>query len=107
MKVLVTGVAGFIGMHVAQRLLLRGCDVVGIDNINDYYNVRLKNARLAQIQPADIFKFMRMDVSDVAAMASLFKAHRFTHVIHLAAQAGVRYPLKILMLMRSLIWWVS
>ncbi|WP_119680525.1 NAD-dependent epimerase [Indioceanicola profundi] len=91
--VLVTGVAGFIGYHVAQRLLDRGCQVVGIDNINDYYSVALKQARLALLEGQDGFEFQRVDLADRESMAALFGRVRPGKVIHLAAQAGVRYSL--------------
>lgn len=94
MKVLVTGAAGFIGMHIAQRLLARGDTVVGIDNLNDYYDPRLKHARLAQLTPHASFKFELMDIADRPAMANLFKFEKFDRVVHLAAQAGVRYSLQ-------------
>jgi UDP-glucuronate 4-epimerase len=94
MKVLVTGAAGFIGMGVAQRLLARGDEVVGVDNVNDYYEVSLKESRLAQLQPHEKFRFERMDVADRARMDALFAANRFDCVVHLAAQAGVRYSLQ-------------
>ncbi|MDB9891192.1 NAD-dependent epimerase [Alphaproteobacteria bacterium] len=94
MKTLVTGVAGFIGMHCALRLLDRGDDVVGIDNINDYYDVSLKQARLARLQPHLKFTFHKLDISDRGAMADLFSSHKPDRVIHLAAQAGVRYSLQ-------------
>ena len=93
MKVLVTGAAGFIGMHVARRLLARGDMVVGVDNLNDYYDPRLKQARLAQLKDFERFRFVQADVSDVAAMSALFAAEDFQRVVHLAAQAGVRYSL--------------
>jgi UDP-glucuronate 4-epimerase len=93
MKVLVTGAAGFIGMHVAQRLLARGDRVVGIDNLNDYYDVSLKHARLAELRKHAGFAFEPIDVADRAAMERLFASHRFERVVHLAAQAGVRYSL--------------
>lgn len=93
MKVLVTGAAGFIGMHVARLLLERGDEVVGIDNLNDYYDPRLKAARLEHLAPFANFRFVRMDVADTAAITELFAAERFRRVIHLAAQAGVRYSL--------------
>ncbi len=94
MKFLVTGAAGFIGMHVAQILLARGDEVVGLDNLNDYYDPNLKLARLARLQDKPNFQFVRLDVADRAGMAALFAQHRFDRVIHLAAQAGVRYSLQ-------------
>jgi UDP-glucuronate 4-epimerase len=94
MKVLVTGVAGFIGMHVAQLLLHRGDDVVGIDNLNDYYDPTLKLARLKQLKSFANFKFVLMDITDVVAIEELFVVEGFERVVHLAAQAGVRYSLK-------------
>ena len=93
MKVLVTGAAGFIGMHVSQILLARGDQVVGLDNVNDYYDPTLKEARLARLTGHPGFRFVRMDVADRAGMAALFEQHRFDRVVHLAAQAGVRYSL--------------
>jgi UDP-glucuronate 4-epimerase len=93
MNLLVTGVAGFIGAHVAQRLLARGERVVGIDNLNDYYPVALKHDRLARLEGRAEFRFERIDLADRAAMAALFAEHRFERVVHLAAQAGVRYSL--------------
>jgi UDP-glucuronate 4-epimerase len=94
MKVLVTGAAGFIGMHTSLRLLARGDDVVGIDNLNDYYDPRLKHDRLARLTPDPRFRFQRVEIADRAAMAALFEAERFDRVVHLAAQAGVRYSLE-------------
>ena len=94
MKVLVTGAAGFIGMHVAQRLLVRGDTVIGIDNLNDYYDPALKHARLAQLSPHAGFKFRLMDIADRSAIANLFESEKFDRVVHLAAQAGVRYSLQ-------------
>ncbi|MDP2827220.1 MAG: NAD-dependent epimerase [Sulfuricellaceae bacterium] len=94
MKILVTGCAGFIGMHATQRLLARGDEVVGIDNLNDYYDVKLKEARLAQLTGQPGFRFVRMDMADRAAMEALFAAEKFKRVINLAAQPGVRYSLK-------------
>jgi len=94
MKVLVTGAAGFIGSHVSQKLLARGDEVVGLDNLNNYYDPTLKEARLARLTPLPGFKFARLDLADGAGMAALFKAERFDRVVHLAAQAGVRYSLE-------------
>jgi UDP-glucuronate 4-epimerase len=94
MKVLVTGAAGFIGMHVTQKLLNRGDAVIGIDNLNDYYDPQLKYARLARLKPYSDFKFERLDVADRSGMASLFERENFDRVVHLAAQAGVRYSLQ-------------
>jgi UDP-glucuronate 4-epimerase len=94
MKVLVTGAAGFIGAATAQRLLLRGDEVVGIDNLNDYYDVSLKQARLARLDPQAGFRFAKLDLADREGMAALFQRERFERVIHLGAQAGVRYSLK-------------
>jgi len=91
MKILVTGAAGFIGMHVAQRLLERDHDIVGVDNLNDYYDPKLKQARLARLQSHARFAFHPLDVSDTQAILALFAAERFDRVVHLAAQAGVRY----------------
>lgn len=93
MKVLLTGAAGFIGMHVALRLLARGDEVVGVDNLNDYYDVSLKQARLDRLQPIRGFRFLKLSVEDREAMAALFAEERPERVIHLAAQAGVRYSL--------------
>ncbi|MGE0824475.1 MAG: NAD-dependent epimerase [Candidatus Binatia bacterium] len=93
MPVLVTGVAGFIGFHVAQYLLSRGDTVVGIDNLNAYYDVRLKESRLALLQPQKNFSFQRTDLANRESVAALFSHHRPERVIHLAAQAGVRYSL--------------
>ena len=93
MKILVTGAAGFIGMHTAQSLLRRGDSVVGIDNLNDYYDVGLKRARLACLAGQSDFRFVAMDIADREAMAALFATEGFDRVIHLAAQAGVRYSL--------------
>ncbi len=93
MKVLVTGAAGFIGMHVSQILLARGDQVVGLDNLNDYYDPRLKHDRLARLSGQPGFEFVQMDVADRQGIADLFAKHRFDRVVHLAAQAGVRYSL--------------
>ena len=93
MKILVTGAAGFIGMHVIERLLARGDEVVGIDNLNDYYDPALKHARLARLQPHPAFRFERLDLADRAGMEALFAQHGFGAVVHLGAQAGVRYSI--------------
>lgn len=94
MKVLITGVAGFIGSALALRLLERGDVVYGIDNLNDYYDVSLKLARLARFQDHPGFTFKKLDVADRAGMAELFAEQRFDAVMHLAAQAGVRYSIE-------------
>ena len=94
MKILLTGAAGFIGMHTAKRLLKRGDEVVGIDNLNDYYDVGLKQARLAQLTPHANFRFVHGDIADRATMEQLFASEKFQRVINLAAQPGVRYSLK-------------
>ncbi|MCQ8227894.1 MULTISPECIES: NAD-dependent epimerase [Pantoea] len=94
MKFLVTGAAGFIGFHVSQRLLAAGHQVVGIDNLNDYYDVSLKQARLDQNTQYPDFIFLKMDLADRQAISSLFAEHAFERVIHLGAQAGVRYSIE-------------
>jgi UDP-glucuronate 4-epimerase len=94
MKFLVTGAAGFIGFHTAARLLDRGDTVIGVDNVNSYYDPSLKEARLDKLDGRNGFSFRRMNIADVAAMAELFRLERFDKVIHLAAQAGVRYGLE-------------
>ncbi|CAH6269259.1 MULTISPECIES: NAD-dependent epimerase [Pantoea] len=94
MNFLVTGAAGFIGFHVSQRLLAAGHQVVGIDNLNDYYDVNLKHARLNLIKADPGFTFIEMDLADRDAMASLFDQQKFQRVIHLGAQAGVRYSIE-------------
>jgi len=91
--ILVTGAAGFIGFHVAKRLLQDGRDVVGLDNMNAYYDPTLKEARRANLAKSKRFCFVKLDLADRTAMAALFNQHRFPYVIHLAAQAGVRYSL--------------
>jgi UDP-glucuronate 4-epimerase len=93
MKYLVTGAAGFIGACVVERLCEQGYQVVGIDNMNDYYDVSLKDARLARVEH-EKFEFIKIDLADREAMAALFVDQQFDHVIHLAAQAGVRYSIE-------------
>jgi UDP-glucuronate 4-epimerase len=94
MKILVTGAAGFIGMHVARKLLEADIDVVGVDNLSDYYDVSLKEDRLKQLAPFPNFDFVKLDLADKAATSSLFQKERFERVVNLAAQPGVRYSLK-------------
>ncbi len=94
MKILVTGAAGFIGFHTARALLDRGDRVVGLDNLNDYYDVSLKEARLAKLEGRNGFSFVRADLADRAAIEELFAQEKFDRVIHLAAQAGVRYSIE-------------
>jgi UDP-glucuronate 4-epimerase len=94
LKVLVTGAAGFIGSHVSHRLLDRGDEVVGLDNLNAYYDPTLKEARLARLTPKKGFRFAKLDLADGPGMAALFSVERFDRVVHLAAQAGVRYSLE-------------
>lgn len=93
MKILLTGAAGFIGMHTSLRLLARGDQVVGVDNLNDYYDVSLKEARLARLAPHKNFRFHKLSVEDREGMARVFREEKPDRVIHLAAQAGVRYSL--------------
>ena len=94
MKVLVTGAAGFIGMHVSKWLLGRGDYVVGVDNMNEYYDASLKHARLAQLKAISKFEFQKFDIADAKILNKLFQKHKFDRVIHLAAQAGVRYSIE-------------
>jgi UDP-glucuronate 4-epimerase len=94
MKVLVTGAAGFIGMHVAKRLLEHGDEVVGVDNLSDYYNVQLKEDRLKQLVSYPGFRFLKMDIADRGGMEALFAFEKFKRVVNLAAQPGVRYSLQ-------------
>ena len=94
MKILVTGAAGFIGVHVSKALLERGDEVIGVDNLNDYYEVQLKLDRLKLVEQYDQFTFIRMDIANREATQSLFKEHNFERVFNSAAQAGVRYSLK-------------
>jgi len=91
--ILVTGAAGFIGFHVVKRLIARGDSVIGLDNVNDYYDVRLKQARLAQLTPLEGFQFVKLDLANRLGMKELFAEHPIKRVVHLAAQAGVRYSL--------------
>jgi len=93
-NVLVTGVAGFIGFHLCQHLLARGETIIGIDNLNDYYDVSLKQARLAQLEKHQQFQFYKLDIANSQKIADLFTQHQPERVIHLAAQAGVRYSLE-------------
>jgi UDP-glucuronate 4-epimerase len=94
MKILVTGAAGFIGFHAAKALLARGDTIIGLDNINDYYDVSLKQARLDELAPHKNFSFVKVDLKDRAAIEKLFATQKPARVLHLAAQAGVRYSLE-------------
>lgn len=94
MKVLVTGVAGFIGFHLCKRLISEGHQVVGIDNLNDYYSVKLKKDRLAQLERKAGFEFYHVDLGDMPALQHIFSKYTLSHVINLAAQAGVRYSIE-------------
>jgi UDP-glucuronate 4-epimerase len=94
MKLLVTGAAGFIGFHTSKRLLARGDEVVGLDNLNHYYDVRLKHKRLELLKHEPRFRFVKLDLQDREGMAKLFQEERFERVVHLAAQAGVRYSME-------------
>ena len=94
MRVLVTGVAGFIGMHTAQRLLERGDEVFGVDNLNAYYDIRLKQDRLTQLTSYPRFTFEKLDISDAESTQQYFAKVKPQRVVNLAAQAGVRYSLK-------------
>jgi UDP-glucuronate 4-epimerase len=94
MRILVTGAAGFIGFHLSKRLLDLGHEVVGLDNINDYYSVAIKYARLEQLTAREGFRFVKLDLADTDAMADLFRTARFNRVVNLAAQAGVRYSIE-------------
>lgn len=92
-SILVTGAAGFIGFHLARAFLQQGRPVIGIDNLNEYYDINLKRARLGRLQAMPEFSFVRIDLADAEAIAELFDTHKFATVINLAAQAGVRYSL--------------
>jgi UDP-glucuronate 4-epimerase len=94
MKVLVTGAAGFIGFHTARKLIERGDEVVGLDNLNEYYDPTLKRARLSRLQDKPNWRFKKLDLVDRSGMMELFKSERFDRVVHLAAQAGVRYSIE-------------
>ena len=93
-RVLVTGAAGFLGYHVSRRLLESGCSVLGVDNLNSYYDPRLKRARLALLEPDPRFQFLRLDLADRRRAEALFEPERFEAIVHLAAQAGVRYSIE-------------
>ena len=94
-KILITGIAGFIGFHLGKKLLEENWQVIGIDNMNDYYDVQLKIDRLKQLEGKENFKSYKIDISDKAGMAEIFSREGFDCVVNLAAQAGVRYSLKI------------
>jgi UDP-glucuronate 4-epimerase len=97
LKILVTGSAGFIGFHTTLALLSQGHEIIGIDNLNDYYDVNLKHGRLAEIEKhpqQKNYQFIKMDIANRKAMENLFEQHQFDRVIHLAAQAGVRYSIE-------------
>jgi UDP-glucuronate 4-epimerase len=92
-KILITGAAGFIGFHLSKRLCEEGWNVIGLDNLNDYYDINLKLARLKQLTPYENFKFTKLDLTDKEGIINLFKTEKFEYVVNLAAQAGVRYSL--------------
>src|SRR4051812_36442028 len=94
MDVLVTGAAGFIGFHTAARLLERGHRVIGVDNLNEYYDPNLKQARLRQLSDKPGFRFEKLDIADRSGVSGLFKKNKIDRVINLAAQAGVRYSIE-------------
>lgn len=93
MKILVTGAAGFIGYHLSKRLVAEGHSVIGLDNLNDYYDVALKHARLAQLESEEKFTFYKQNIAEREGLNRIFESHTFDRVIHLAAQAGVRYSI--------------
>ena len=93
MKILVTGAAGFIGAFTSKKLVEMGHEVIGVDNLNDYYDVALKHGRLGWLEPLSGFQFKQLELADRDAVAALFNEHKFDRVIHLAAQAGVRYSI--------------
>ncbi len=93
MKILITGAAGFIGYHLCEKLLAAGHDVFGLDNLNDYYSIQLKTDRLARLQADTKFTFEPIDLADHTSLENYFQTHKFTHVVNLAAQAGVRYSI--------------
>jgi len=93
-QILITGAAGFIGFHLSKKLLDRGCTIIGLDNLNDYYDPNLKQARLDLLTPHPSFTHVNNDLADRSAMEDLFSKYRFDAVMNLAAQAGVRYSLK-------------
>ena len=94
MKILLTGAAGFIGMHVASKLLKRGDSVIGIDNLNSYYDPELKKERLKLLNNFERFNFKKIDISDSDEIKNIFSKHKFDRVVHMAAQAGVRYSIE-------------
>ncbi|MDJ0601862.1 MAG: SDR family NAD(P)-dependent oxidoreductase, partial [Crocosphaera sp.] len=93
-KILVTGTAGFIGFHLSQRLLNQGYQVIGIDNLNPYYDIKLKKARIAQLKNHNTFQFYKANIANRDDVSQIFTQHKFDYVVHLAAQAGVRYSLE-------------
>ena len=94
MKILVTGAAGFIGFNLSRRFIKEGHEVVGLDNLNDYYDVNLKKARLEILGENSFFRHVNINMHDDQPMIDLFKTEKFTHVVNLAAQAGVRYSIE-------------
>ena len=94
MTILITGVAGFIGSQLAKKILKHGIDIIGIDNLNEYYDVNLKKSRLQQLETNSNFQFIKLDLADRSGMAELFNRYKFNQVVNLAAQAGVRYSLE-------------